>query len=120
MPPPPPNGTSKAVAALFEAKKRACADSKGEGVFKKQRAKPKHQWQSNIVTTMGKNSPQAEHELNVAITHLICALGLPFNLAETDVFKRVLLNTVVNTLALSYCSSNPQPAGWLGSSPSSC
>ena len=28
-------------------------------------------------------------------------------------------NTVVNTLALSYCSSNPQPVGWLDS-PSSC
>ena len=66
-------------------------------MFKKQRAKSKHQWQSNLVTTMGKNTPQAEHALNVAMTHMIC---------NRDVFKSVLLCT--RCINSSYMNRQPE------------
>lgn len=43
-----------------------------------------------LVTAVGKNSPQAELELNVAISHFIAANSLPFSLSEDLLFKRMI------------------------------
>ena len=47
--------------------------------------------QQNIVTSFGKNAPEAVRQLSIAITHWIIAKGLPFSLAEDVLFQRVLL-----------------------------
>ena len=39
---------------------------------------------------MRRNHPKAEDELSLSIEHLIYAVGLPFNLAEHELIKRML------------------------------
>jgi hypothetical protein len=52
--------------------------------------KPKH-FQTNIVVTRGKNNPEAERNLDVAISHFILANCLPLSLAEDELLNRILV-----------------------------
>lgn len=89
MPPPAAAtasvATGQALASVFQKRSREGAavppaSKKRKGAF-----------QTNIVTTLGKNLPQAEQDLHLAISHFIHALGLPFNLAEHSLFRRILI-----------------------------
>jgi hypothetical protein len=48
-------------------------------------------FQTNIVVTGGKNNPEAERNLDVAISHFILANCLPLVLSECELFQRVLV-----------------------------
>lgn len=52
--------------------------------------KKKHYHQTALVTSIGKNSSRAKEELDVAISHMIHACGLPFSLADDVLFQRML------------------------------
>ena len=90
MPPPSlaPSATSAAVVSNQNIAPLFKGGAFGRAV--KRQKSDKHLTQMNIVTSMGKNHPKAEEELSLSIAHLIHAVGLPFNLAENELFKRML------------------------------
>ena len=90
MPPPSvaPSATSAAVVSNQNIAPLFKGGAFGRAV--KRQKSDKHLTQMNIVTSMGKNHPKAEEELSLSIAHLIHAVGLPFNLAENELFKHML------------------------------
>ena len=58
---------------------------------KKTHNKKRYQYQTNLVVSSGKNIPATKKELDVAIAMFCLALGLPFSIAQDQLFKRVLL-----------------------------
>jgi hypothetical protein len=71
----------------FSGRSDAAKDS---GAGKQPQKKRKVYHQVPLVTAVDKNSPQAEFELNVAISHFIVANSLSFSLLEDLLFKQMI------------------------------
>ena len=82
-----PSSAVQHSAATKRALSNVFLQKLGHGSNKKK----KHYHQTALVTSIGKNSSRAKEELDVAISHMIHACGLPFTLADDILFHRMLL-----------------------------
>lgn len=84
----PPKPTTDLATPSMNQIKRSLGSSMSAAAAHSSK-KAKHQ--TAIVTTGGKNSPQAELELSMSIGHFLIAHSLPLSLGNCMLFKRILV-----------------------------